>query len=106
MSKTKRKFTPEDRLSILQECEREGQSVTIRKYNISPSLIQRWKSKYLKQGIEGLKPSYYRVDPKLRELEEENERLKKIIAKQALQIEVQGEVLKHAPVEYLKKKKL
>lgn len=106
MKREKRKFTPEERLSILQECEREGQTVTSRKYNLSPSLVQRWKFKYLKQGIEGLKPSYYRIDPKLRELEQENERLKKIIAKQALQIEVQGEVLKHAPVEYLKKKKL
>lgn len=106
MKREKRKFTPEERLSILQECDREGQASTCRKYNLSPSLVQRWKSKYLKQGIEGLKPSYHRIDPKVRELEEEIERLRRIVAKQALQIEVQSEVLKHAPVEYLKKKKL
>jgi transposase-like protein len=106
MSKQKRKFSPEERLSILEECEREGQAATCRKYHLSPSLVQRWKQKYLKEGINGLKPAYKRVDPAVRALEEENERLKKIIAKQALQLEVQSEVLKHAPVEYLKKKKL
>lgn len=105
MSRKLRRFSPEERLSILQECEREGQGVTCRKYNLSPSLVQGWKKKYLAKGFEGLKASYKRLDPELRALQEENERLKKIIAKQALQIEVQQEVLKYAPVEYLKKKR-
>ena len=34
MTKQRRKFTPEDRLSILQEGEREGQASTIRKYQL------------------------------------------------------------------------
>jgi putative transposase len=106
MSKQKRKFTPEERLSILQECEREGQSVTIRKYNIAPSLLQRWKNKYLSKGISGLKPAYHRVDPEKRALEEENERLKRIISKQALEIEFKTELLKHAAIDPLKKKRL
>jgi putative transposase len=105
MGKPKRVFTPEERLSILQECDREGQSVTIRKYNISPSLIQLWKKKYLAKGIAGLKPSYNRVDPEKRALEEENERLKRIISKQALEIEFKTELLKHAAIDPLKKKK-
>ena len=95
----KRKFSPEERLSILQEGEREGQTVTCRKYNLAPSLYQRWKQKYLQKGVEGLKPSYKRVDPHLRELEQENERLKNIITKQALQIEIQGELLKKTPIQ-------
>jgi len=41
MKNTRRKFTPEDRLSILQEAQREGHSVTCRKYNLSPSLLTR-----------------------------------------------------------------
>src|SRR5215217_2365222 len=101
--RNKRKFSPEERLAILQEGEREGQTATCRKYSISPSLYQLWKQKYLKKGIEGLKPSYRKVDPQLRTLEEENERLKKIIAKQALQIEVQGELLKKTPIQTRKK---
>jgi transposase-like protein len=32
MKTTRRKFTPEERLSIIQESQREGQTVTCRKY--------------------------------------------------------------------------
>ena len=103
MSKTRRKFSPEERLSILHEGEREGQSATCRKYNLSPSLYLRWKSKYLEQGLQGLKPSYPRIDPQIRELEQENERLKKIIAKQALELEVKSELLKKTPIQPKKK---
>ena len=101
--RTKRSFSPEERLSILQESQREGQTATCRKYNIAPSLFIRWKKKYLEKGIDGLKPSYKRVDPVLLALEEENEGLKKIVAKQALQIEVQSELLKKTPIQTKRK---
>ncbi len=99
MKNARRKFTPEERLSIIQEAHREGHTVTCRKYNLSPSLLTRWKSRYLNKGISGLKDSFKKVDPQVRDLELENERLKKIIAKQALQIEVQGELLKKTPIQ-------
>ena len=95
---TIRKFTAEERLLILQEGEREGHSITLRKYQIAPSLYARWKNKYLKEGIYGLKDKHKKVDPALRELELENERLKRIIAKQALEIEVKSELLKKTPI--------
>ncbi len=98
MVKTRRKFTAEERLSILQEGERSGQAATIRKYNIAPSLYARWKNKYLKEGITGLKEKYHKIDPQVRELELENERLRRIIAKQALEIEVKSELLKKTPI--------
>jgi transposase-like protein len=98
MKTTRRKFTPEERLSIVQESQREGQTVTCRKYKLSPSLLAKWKSRYLSKGLSGLQSTYKRIDPELRELELENERLKKIVAKQALQIEVQGELLKKTPI--------
>lgn len=98
MTQQRRKFTPEDRLSILQEGEREGQANTIRKYNIAPSLYTRWKRKYLKDGIHGLRDKHRRIDPELRALELENERLRRIIAKQALEIEVKSELLKKTSI--------
>ena len=104
MKGEKRTFSPEDRLSILQEATREGQTQTCRKYNIAPSLFARWKKKYLSQGVAGLKPAYKRVDPVLRELEEENERLKKIIARQALELEVKTELLKKTSFQTLRRK--
>lgn len=104
MKGEKRTFSPEDRLSILQEATREGQTQTCRKYNIAPSLFARWKKKYLSQGYSGLKPAYKRVDPVLRELEEENERLKKIIARQALELEVKTELLKKTSFQTLRRR--
>lgn len=98
MSKIRRTFTPEERLSVVQEGQREGRSETCRKYNLSPSLYDRWKQKYLKHGIEGLTSNYKKIDPAVRELQEENERLKRIIAKQALEIEVKSELLKKTPI--------
>jgi len=98
MTKNRRKFTPEDRLSILQEGEREGQAATIRKYNVAPSLYARWKHKYNSEGLSGLKNKHNRIDPEVRVLELENERLRRIIAKQALEIEVKSELLKKTPI--------
>ena len=98
MKTTRRIFTPEERLSIVQESQREGQAVTCRKYNLAPSLLGKWRSRYLNKGLNGLQNTYKKIDPELRELELENERLKKIVAKQALQIEVQGELLKKTPI--------
>jgi putative transposase len=99
MKNTRRKFTPEDRLSIIQEAQREGHSVTCRKYNLSPSLLTKWKVRYLHKGVSGLQNTYKKIDPQVKELEMENERLRRIIAKQALQIEVQGELLKKTPIQ-------
>lgn len=102
-NRTNRKFTPEERLSILQEAEREGYTETCRKYNLSPSLVSKWKQRYLNKGVEGLKPAYRRVDTAVRELEDENARLKRIIAKQALEIEVKSELLKKTPIQIRKR---
>jgi len=98
MTKTKRKFTAEERLSIIREAEREGRIETIRKYQLAPSLFDRWRRKYLEHGFNGLKPAYRRIDPQVKELEQENERLKRIIARQALELEVKTELLKKTPI--------
>jgi hypothetical protein len=66
-------------------------------------LLSRWKQKYQAKGADGLKPSYKRIDPELRALEEENERLKRIIARQALELEVKTELLKKTPIQPKKK---
>jgi len=72
---------------------------TCRKYNLSPSLLRKWREKYLNNGKDGLKDNYPRIDPQLRALEEENERLKRIVARQALELEVKNELLKKTPIQ-------
>lgn len=106
MTKTRRQFSPEEKISILQEAEREGHMETCRKYNLASSVLTYWKKKYLAQGKEGLKPGYKRIDPEVRKLEEENKRLKKIIANQALEIEFKDELLKNTNAHLPKGRRL
>jgi len=99
MTKTRRKFTAEERLSILREAEQNGQAETGRKYNLSPTLLGKWKRNYLNTGStddarRGRKP----LDPELADLREENEKLKKIVARQAIELEVKTELLKKTPL--------
>ena len=94
MKKQRRQFSPEEKYSILQEAEREGYAETCRKYNLAHSLLVYWKNKYLSKGKDRLLSSYKKIDPAIRSLEEENERLKRIIAKQALEIEFKTELIK------------
>jgi transposase-like protein len=102
MTRIKRQFTPEEKQSILQEAEREGHTEVCRKYNLASSVLSYWKKKYLSKGRDGLKAGYKRIDPAIRELEEENERLKKIVSKQALEIEFKTELIKKSQAHLLK----
>jgi putative transposase len=92
--KNKRTFTVEEKMAILREGEEQGMLATCRQHNIASSLFDRWRDQFNRSGIDGLQPHYYRIDPHVRELEKENEQLKKIIARQALELEVKTELLK------------
>jgi len=94
MNRNKRKFSQQERLEILREVEQNGIEETLRKHNLSRSLYYRWKNKFDRCGVDGLTDQYYRVDPAIKTLEKENERLRKIVARQALELEVKEELLK------------
>lgn len=81
-------------MDILREAQQNGMIATCRKHGIAQSLYYRWKDQFDRDGMDGLQPQYHRADPGVRKLEKENERLKKIIARQALEIEVKSELLK------------
>ena len=107
MAKPRKQYvTQEERYSILQEVEREGLVVTSRKYNISSSLLWNWRRRYLMNGKEGLTQNNKQVNQEIRVLEEENERLKKIVAKQALEIEFKTEIIKKSQAHSQSGKKL
>ncbi|CAG0986572.1 MAG: transposase [Anaerolinea sp.] len=74
------RYTEEQILRILKEVE-SGTSVSevCRKYRVSEQTVYRWRIKY-----GGLETSALH---RLRELEAENSRLKKIVAQQALDID-------------------
>ena len=94
MSTIKRKWSEAQKLQIIQEAEQNGITETMRKHNLAHSLYRKWKKAYNGQGVQGLQPQYRTIDPVMRKLEVENQRLKNIIAKQALEIEFKDELLK------------
>ena len=97
MAQERRKWSEAQKLQIIQEAEQNGLTETLRKYNLSQSLFHRWRRAYNGEGMQGLRPNYKTVDPEVRWLQQENERLKKIIAKQALETRFKEELLKKSP---------
>jgi putative transposase len=82
----KTKFTEAQIIGILNEQE-QGIKVSdlCRKHGISDATFYNWKSKYGGMKVDELK--------RLRELEQENARLKKIIANQSLDIDIMKDVI-------------
>lgn len=98
MSKKRRSFSVDQKLSIIQEADQQGITQTLRKHNLSHSVFLRWKHQFNSGGVSSLKSQYHRIDPEVRALQEENARLKKIIGNQALELEFKTELLKKSDV--------
>ena len=80
-----RRYTEVQIFRILQEVDVGSQVVDVaREYGVSPATIHRWKSKYGGITLSELK--------RLKALEEENARLKRIVAQQVLDIELLKEI--------------
>jgi putative transposase len=97
MAQERRNWSEAQKLQILEEAQQSGVTETLRKYNLSSSVYRRWGRAYNGKGMDGLKPHYKTVDPEVKRLQQENERLKKIIANQALEIDFKDELLKKNP---------
>ena len=94
MSKSRRKFSVDQKLQLIQEADQHGITQTLRKHNLSHSVFLKWKQQFNQGGAGSLQPRYHKVDPELKALQEENARLKKIIGNQALELEFKTELLK------------
>lgn len=81
----KSRYSEEQIIAILKEAERGKVMEVIRRHGIAQKTYYNWKAKY-----GGLEVSEAR---RLRALEEENRRLKKLVADQALDISLLKELL-------------
>lgn len=92
---TRRKFTDEEKLAILSQAHRAGITATLRHYNLSYSVFARWKQKFMSNdNNQQTTMTAYKTRSELKHLHNENSRLKKIIADQALELERKEEELK------------
>ena len=78
-------YTEEQIISILKEAE-AGAKITdlVRKHGIAEGTYYRWKAKYGGMDVSDAK--------RLKQMEEENRRLKRIVADQALDIQMLKDV--------------
>jgi len=83
----KSRFSEEQIVSILQEhAAGEATGTLCRRHGISQQTLYRWKAKY--DGLEGKELQ------RLKALEEENARLKRLVAEQALDNQALKELLR------------
>lgn len=89
-----KKWSLEEKLEILTSSEELGIVETCRKYKVSTGTFYGWKKKYDSQGEAGLKVTYDTRSKELKQAEEENRILRKLLSNKEIELEVQRELLK------------
>ena len=80
----KTRFTDEQMVKMLREADRTSVSEVAKKHGVSDQTLYNWR-----RHFEGLDPSDVK---RLRQLEQENNRLKKLVVERDLEIEVMKEI--------------
>jgi putative transposase len=96
MTTSRRRFTDEQKRAILRQADKSGITAVLREHRLSYSVFSRWRQKFLlhvSTNTEVMR-EVNKTRSELKLLNEENLRLKKIIANQALQLERKDEELK------------
>ncbi len=91
------RYSAEEKFLILKEAEEHGVVKTCSKHGIDPTTYYFWKERYESEGIRGLMPKTPgpKIDRKeLKELQKENELLKKLLAEKEVLLEAQKDLLK------------
>lgn len=89
-----KKWNLEEKLEILSTSEEIGVVECCRKYGVSTGTFYSWKKKFDRQGEAGLKITYNTKSKELKESEEENRILRKLLSDREIELEVQRELLK------------
>ena len=78
------RFTEEQMVAIIREADREGVPAVARRHKVSEQTLYSWKKRF-----GAFQPDDVR---RLKQLEQENARLKKLVAERDLEIEVMKEI--------------
>lgn len=89
-----KKWSLEEKLEILSSSEELGTVETCRKYKVSTATFYSWKKKFDSQGEAGLRVTYDTRSKELKQAEEENRILRKLLSNKEIELEVQRELLK------------
>ncbi|ELI6456132.1 transposase [Flavobacterium psychrophilum] len=89
-----KKWSLEEKLEILSFSEELGIVETCRKYSVSTGTLYSWKKKHEMQGEAGLKVTYDTSSKELKQSEEENRILRKLLANKEIELEISRELLK------------
>ena len=87
----KKRYEAEQIVRILQEAEKNGSTIgdLCRRYEVSEATFYRWRRVYGDMKVPEVR--------RLRELEQENARLKRIVAERDLEIDVMKEIIGKKP---------
>ena len=80
----KARFTDEQMVAILREADRESPAVVAKRHKVSEQTIYNWRKRFGALGTDEVR--------RLKQLEVENRRLKKLVAERDLEIEVVKEI--------------
>jgi len=94
MSKSYKRWSKKEKLTILRAAEQEGIVQTCRKFDVSSATFYHWKKVYDAHGEAGFSETKSPEDKRFKNLEDENRRLKKLLVDKDLALETQKELLK------------
>jgi len=89
-----KRWTLDEKLEIIASSEEIGVVETCRKYSVSTGTFYSWRKKFDHKGEAGLKVTSEPKDKLLKEAEEENRVLRKLLSDREIELEVQRELLK------------
>lgn len=95
MKRSRKKWSPQEKLEVLTHCQKEGVTRTSRQFGVSTTMIYNWQRKYEEEGEQGLLGQKAQKDDlEKNRLLRENRELKAIVAEKEMQLRIQDALLK------------